>query len=236
MSREEHFTQIRNEFLDALCRLRIPGEARQVLDFIIRKTWGWKKAQDAIPLSQFEAGTGLKRSNVVRARDRLIAMNIIFVIKSDTTSIKGDTNQITIYKINDKSNTWKDSVVSKLILPSIEIETSQKRDQGGSIKNPHLLVSEAIPSKETKENLVLNYYIKSSCANSENLHDPPKEEPREILVLEPTPLEIPKAKPDYQFQEFWDLYPQKKAKQKAQSSWLKLKPDKTLVAEILESF
>jgi len=45
---ENGYTRIANETMDALAKIRIPGQARQVLDFILRKTYGWNKKTDMI--------------------------------------------------------------------------------------------------------------------------------------------------------------------------------------------
>jgi phage replication O-like protein O len=74
---EHGFTKIANEIMDALARTRIPGEARQVLDFVIRKTYGYHKKQDWISTSQIAEATGLHPRAVDRARDRLRSMKIL---------------------------------------------------------------------------------------------------------------------------------------------------------------
>lgn len=74
---ENGHTDISNEIMDALARTRIPGEARQVLDLILRRTYGWHKKEDIIPLSQFSAGTGLSKNHICRAIKTLIKMNLI---------------------------------------------------------------------------------------------------------------------------------------------------------------
>jgi phage replication O-like protein O len=80
----DKFTKISTELLEALCRIRIPGEAMQVLLFIIRKTYGYKKKDDYISGSQISQATGIVRQNVVRALDKLKKMNLIYVIKNDS--------------------------------------------------------------------------------------------------------------------------------------------------------
>lgn len=95
---ENGFTQIANELLDALCRIRIAGEPRQCLGFIIRKTYGYNKKEDAIPLSQFCLATGLCRPSVCRAIKQLLAMNLIN---------KNATSSITKYRFNKDFDTWK---------------------------------------------------------------------------------------------------------------------------------
>jgi phage replication O-like protein O len=69
---EKGYFRVANGFWEAICRLRIPGEARQVFDFILRQTWGWKKREDRISLSQFVLGTGLSKKTVIKARKKLL--------------------------------------------------------------------------------------------------------------------------------------------------------------------
>ena len=91
------FVRMANEIYENLARYRIPGEARQVMDFIIRKTYGWNKVEDVIPLSQFVAGTGLKKATVCRAINKLIHLNLI---------IKKDNDRGTSYRFNKNFETW----------------------------------------------------------------------------------------------------------------------------------
>ena len=74
---ENGYTRIANEIMEALAKVRIPGEARQVLDAVFRKTYGWNKREDKISLSQFEKMTGLARPSICRAIKKLLIMNII---------------------------------------------------------------------------------------------------------------------------------------------------------------
>jgi len=74
---ENGYTSIANGIFEHLAKLRIPGEARQVLDFILRKTWGWHKKSDMISLNQFVEGTGLNKVHVCRAINTLLAMNLV---------------------------------------------------------------------------------------------------------------------------------------------------------------
>ena len=90
----DKFFKFSTELFEAMCRFRIPGEVRQVLDTIIRKTYGWHKKDDRISLSQFVEATGLSKSNTARALSKAITHNII--IRSDNNS----------YSINKDYNTW----------------------------------------------------------------------------------------------------------------------------------
>lgn len=93
------FTPIPHELLEALARYRIPGEQRQCLDAIIRKTYGFNKKQDAIALSQFVEMTGLKKPTIVRAINGLLSKNLIYVIKKDNKPAH-------VYEFNRHYNRW----------------------------------------------------------------------------------------------------------------------------------
>ena len=71
------YTRIANEIMEALAKIRIPGEPRQILDAIIRKTYGWDKMKDKISLSQFVKATGLKKVTICKGISKLLQMNII---------------------------------------------------------------------------------------------------------------------------------------------------------------
>lgn len=124
---ENGYIRISNEFWEALCRTRIPGEERQVLDAILRKTWGFNKKSDAIPLSQFEAVTGLDRANICRSIKKLKNKRLI--------SVKNDTGKVTIYGINKVYSQWLP--VSKVTRVNID-----------SVKSDNLPVSEVTHSKD----------------------------------------------------------------------------------------
>lgn len=97
------YTRIANEILDALCRYRIPGEEMQCLLTIIRKTYGFGKKADKIPLSQFQVATGLDRGNICRALRNLKNRRLI--------SVKSDTGKVTTYSFNKVFSQWQ--LVSK---------------------------------------------------------------------------------------------------------------------------
>ena len=70
---ENGHVDIANEIVEALARYRLSGEEWQVLLVVLRKTYGFHKKEDEIPLSQFEKMTGMYRANVVRAIKKLVA-------------------------------------------------------------------------------------------------------------------------------------------------------------------
>ncbi len=132
---EDGYIKIANELMQALARIRIPGEARQIVDTIFRKTYGFNKKEDRISLSQFCLGTGMKKPACSRAIKTASRMNII---------IKKDNDGIHFYSINKDFETWKP--LSKKITHFIE------KDNGGrekAFKNDSLSNYEALSKKIT---------------------------------------------------------------------------------------
>lgn len=128
---ENGYTKISNEILDALCKTRINGEARQCLDLIIRKTYGFNKKRDKISLSQFVENTGVKKTNICRSIIKLKNMKIIIQIQDDRGSI---------YEFNKNYEEWE--VVPKKSSPQIDNELVPK------------LITEVVPKmRHTKESI-----------------------------------------------------------------------------------
>jgi len=88
--------------MEAFGKFRISGEVRQVLDVIIRKTYGFNKKKDKISTSQFEIHTGLDKKTIHRARRKLLEMNLI-------TIYKNEDSQILSYSFQKDYNKWKQS-------------------------------------------------------------------------------------------------------------------------------
>jgi len=79
--KEKGGTIIASEVMEALCKFRIPGEVRQIVDVVIRQTWGWNKKEDWISNSQFVEKTGMRKGNVCRSLSKAITHRL--VIQSD---------------------------------------------------------------------------------------------------------------------------------------------------------
>lgn len=122
---EDGYTRIANELLDALCRIRIPGESMQVFLVIVRKTYGYGKKEDQIALSQFMEATGIKKKpNIVRALKQLSELKVIVIKKGNAGN--------TTYRINKLYLEWeplskKITLSKKIIEPlSKKIPTKEK--------------------------------------------------------------------------------------------------------------
>ena len=95
--KENGYTAIANELVEALTKIRIPGEAMQVFLCIFRKTYGFNKIDDAISLTQFMVNTGLKKNAVCKGLAKLKQMNLI--------TQKG-YSVAHIYRVNKDFSTW----------------------------------------------------------------------------------------------------------------------------------
>jgi phage replication O-like protein O len=150
---EDGYTKIANELLEAMSKIRIPGEACQLLLFILRKTYGFNKKHDGIATSQIMEGTNLGRRAVERARSILRRMNMISTVKNV------GTNYLT-YCINKFYKTWistpkKDGTVkNRYKVPS---KTGTKYPPKGGIQKK----KENIQKKDVSD----EYWLTSLKAN-----------------------------------------------------------------------
>ena len=118
--KEHGYVPVANEIYDAFVRTRIPGEARQVLDLIIRKTYGYQKKEDAIALSQFVEKTGMRKPDVCRALAKLLTMNVIVSEKAN------DRFGVTKYSLNKNYEKWQ-PLAKKLTLVSEKANAKIKK-------------------------------------------------------------------------------------------------------------
>lgn len=149
---EDGHVRIANEMWDALCLIRISGEARQVLDFIIRKTWGWGKKTDFIPLSQFCKGTGLRKSAIIKARKKLLDMNLITVTQK--------VNAVALsYGIQKDYTKWKPLPKKKTTTKKVNLR-DQKRKSPQPKKRPSIDTGSKDTSSKTKNLVLFEKFIK----------------------------------------------------------------------------
>lgn len=110
--KEDGFTAIANEIVEKLARTDLSGSELRVILIILRQTWGWRKKEDLISISQFARKTELHIRTVKRALRELTRKNIIF---KRNTSDKFIPTAVRKYKFNKDFDTWK---TSDIIAPS----------------------------------------------------------------------------------------------------------------------
>ena len=141
---EDGYLRIANKVWDALIAIRIPGRARQILDFIIRKTWGYGKQSDHIPLSQMNKATGIPSRQLHRELAKLRAMNLI--------TQKGDGKSVS-YSFNKNYDKWNPSP-RKVTSPRKVMTITQKGDKrhlSGGQSSPRKVDSKDILKDKTKD-------------------------------------------------------------------------------------
>lgn len=151
---KENYLKITNDFQNALCRIRISGEDRQILDAIIRQTFGYKSKWAKINNRKFREMTGLSKRNVFRATKRLQNRRMIKGVKNDTS------NDI-YYRIETDSTQWR--MVSKMTPLQIQ-EKGVKFDTSRGVKNDALRVSNSTPSN----GVLLKTSLKTGYKDREN--------------------------------------------------------------------
>ena len=100
--KENGYVPIANEIVEAFARTYFPSGERQVLDVILRKTYGFNKKEDKIAFSQFTEGTGLSRRTVIYALQNLEAKRIILISKSRNKLLNNPNS----YRFNKDYETW----------------------------------------------------------------------------------------------------------------------------------
>lgn len=139
---ENGYTKIADEILDKFCSFRIPGEVRQIVDCIMRKTYGFCKKEDKISGSQFVKMTGLKRQNIYRASSKAITHKL--VIKTDDKwRLNKNTKEWISFELSSKRIT--NNLSSKVITPVIQSDYN--------------LSSKVMHTKDNKDNIQKREYL-----------------------------------------------------------------------------
>ena len=95
---DDGYTRMANEILETSYRVRMNGNAKDVLMAIIRMTYGWNKVKDRIAGVQIADETGLSEEEVSRAIAQLRARKIILV--------EGDKRKAKIIAVNKNISEW----------------------------------------------------------------------------------------------------------------------------------
>lgn len=122
-----------NDILMALAGHKLGGTELSVVLCVIRKTWGWKKKEDWISLTQFEEITKRSRQAIINAINQLVKKNIL--VKKTVPGVK------TVYCFNKIFSSWDNQPVKKTV-PVQKTSTTSK-------ENCTSLVKKTRPTKDT---------------------------------------------------------------------------------------
>lgn len=190
--KEHGYTAIANEIIEALARTRIPGESRQVLDVVIRLTYGWNRKARHITYREFTERTGLQARHVFRALRSLQAHGLV-ERTADGYRLQKDYEKWLPYSKNGVPKKGADTtpkveqsdtpILEQSPTPEMEHETGRNSNNGNGYQTP---------KDSIKDNL------KTSLSHDQSL--PNLEEEREKLEkrvkrLFPQCVSIPKGIP-----------------------------------------
>ena len=74
---EDGYTKVPNLLLEALAVAQLNAAQKSICLYIIRRTYGWNRTEDAISLSEFADGCGTTRPYICRQLNCLLKKNII---------------------------------------------------------------------------------------------------------------------------------------------------------------
>jgi phage replication O-like protein O len=151
VQKENGFTSIANDLVEALSRLSITNYDFRVLMVILRMTYGWRKKECFLSISEISNMTGIKTSNVSRSLKSLANKNII--IRNQSTMIQKDFEK---WVINTPPPSNEILSVQRHPPPSNEITFTPSLEGGApSNKRGGLCIKERI--KEKKESGVCQF-------------------------------------------------------------------------------
>jgi len=181
--KENGYTAIANEIMDALIAEKLSGQDFKITLLIIRKTYGFNKCEDAVSLSQMMKATGMIKVRCSQVVNRLELMKILTV----TENINGIRKK---YKFNKNFDTWQ--TVNKNI-------NRYKKMKGTVNKKLNTPLMKSVTTKDTltKDTLTKDKYIRT------------------------------------RFEIFWQAYPKKKSKGRAEAAFTKINPDEQLLATMV---
>ena len=148
---EYQFTPIPNDALERLAAFGLSGREFRILLVVIRKTWGWSKEKDKIPMSQFARFTGIDRRHCHAILNSLIKQRII----NKTVTAYGDRKVIS-YSFNDVYAEWKlsPSTVTKVKGQVVTIQGDRLSPSTVTVLSPstaHSIDKERNITKESGE-------------------------------------------------------------------------------------
>ena len=169
---ENGYTRIANQILDALIASGLSGQDFKITLLVIRKTYGFNKCEDYIPLSQIMAATGMGKIRCSQVVNRLQLMKILTV----NEYINGTAKK---YKLNKDFEEWqtvnvyinrytfhKRTVNEKRNKPLRKTLTSKDNTKGNTKDNIYnsnfLLFWNAYPKKTGSKKSAFDVWVRSN--------------------------------------------------------------------------
>lgn len=139
--KENGFTPVANELLEALARTELKGSGYALVFAIMRKTFGFHKKEDRISISQLQEMLHISRRAVIYNLQELEAKKIIF-IKRERDGVK---NRVNLIKLNKDYETW----VVQNSAPQVEKNRTSAKLRKKVVQNQVKNLPSFAPTKET---------------------------------------------------------------------------------------
>lgn len=150
--KENGYTAIANEILESLARLDIIGSQFAIILAVIRKTYGFKKKEDQISISQLMEMTSLSRRTVIYHLQDLEAKRVLFIKRVRNGSVN-ETNIVMFNKNYDQWVVQNSSPQTKKNRELAKISSAKRRGsaklQQKVVQNSDEKVNSFAPTKET---------------------------------------------------------------------------------------
>ena len=168
--KENGYTAIANELLEELIKYRFPLHTVVPLNiclFVIRKTYGYRKKEDVISLTQFQEGIGEKnRTNLVYWLNYLVQAQILVKTPINKMKIK--------YKLNKDYEQWKPLVQVRLLVQARPYSSASTDTETSASTDTHKRKKEITKEKgflldfkeKEKVNIMYNYENIDESGNS----------------------------------------------------------------------
>lgn len=140
--KENGFTAIANEILEALINAGLNGSEWAVVMLVLRKTYGFQKKEDEIALSQFTKNTPYTLPTICKALKVLQLVKVIKLVKVGKSKICSN-----LYTFNKNYEEWQLVRKAKLV----KVRKSTSKDLEIQLVKKPLDTKETIQKKDTKE-------------------------------------------------------------------------------------
>ncbi len=154
--KENGYTPIANELLEALCRLHISGNEWSYVHAVLRKTYGYQKKEDWVTNSQIANLTGLHPVRVSEAKKKLLELQIVTENRNKISLQKDYSKWGKLRKTVTKVTENRNSELRKTVYTK---ETITKENKESEPKGP----------REVK---IMNYEIVSSLEEEREKRPP----------------------------------------------------------------
>lgn len=121
------FTRLANEYLDQLIGVGLNGREFKIILAIIRRTWGWRKKQTVITLSEFEKMTGIKPNHCAEILKLLTRKNMI---------VKSRAGNLVTYGPQKDYTLWQPGTIRAEVVPKQDYSQNGTTPELGSSASP----------------------------------------------------------------------------------------------------